>query len=169
MDLHAIASGDGPSALVGLLADDTGELSALDPPLFWPGIAAEEAVAEWEALHRWVARMVERFDWDLRTLPRCWYRHNAHVEALAALRDHERASYGDSAPLTAAIEWHRALRDVEGRLREWTSRIGCLARHEPCRFRQVVVGDDDWASFLADDVTARQDRAIAAALEGPEC
>lgn len=150
-----------------LLDGDTGDLSAFDPPLFWPGLAAEDAAAEWEALRRWVARLAERFDLDFHALPRCWYRHNNYIEALCALRDHERASYADTAAPTAALEWHRAFRDIEGRLREWAGRSACGAQHEPSAPRQAGAVDDDWSAWVADDIGARRNLAVAAALVEP--
>ncbi|HTW98556.1 MAG TPA: hypothetical protein VMD59_07255 [Acidimicrobiales bacterium] len=149
------------SPLEALLAGAAGAEPELDPPLFWPGIPAEDAEGEWELLRDWVARLVERFELDFKTLPACWYRHNAQVEALVALRDYERACYAETATLTAGIEWHRALRDVEARLREWTARSGCLARHRESRLVEPNAPDDGWSVFVQDDVAARRSCAAA--------
>jgi hypothetical protein len=156
---------DTASPLEAFLAGAGGAGSEQDPPLFWPGIPAEEAAEEWEVLRAWVTRLVERFELDFKTLPGCWYRHNAHVEALVALRDHEHACYTDAAALTAGVEWHRALRDIEARLREWTGRSGCLGKHRPSRHVEVDTPDDDWSAFVRDDVVERRVRC-AAWLEG---
>lgn len=143
--------------------DEIEQLCSLDPPVFWPGLCAEEAAQEWANLARWVTRLVERFSLDHHVVPRCWWQHNSHVEALAALRDHERASYADTAAPTAALEWHRAFRDIEVRLRDWTGRLACGARHEPTRPRP---GDDEAArtAWVKTDVAARRARLVAAAL-----
>jgi len=50
-------------------------------------------------------------------IPAFWWRHNEHVEALVALRDHHHASFGDTAPATAPVDWFRALRDITVLLR----------------------------------------------------
>jgi len=132
-----------------------------DPPLYWPEIAADDAGAEWEDLRFWVTRLVARFDLDVRTLPVCWYEHNAHVEALVALRDHERACYSAHAPATAGIEWHRALRDVEQRLREWTARSGCLSVHRPRSELAIEEPLGSWRDLVERDVSARRERVVA--------
>ena len=69
-----------------------------------------------EQLTPWVEQLVTRFDLDIRVVPPCWARHNGMVEALSALRDHERACYSETAAPTAALDWFRALREIEARL-----------------------------------------------------
>ena len=64
----------------------------------------------------WVRQLVNRFDLDIRVVPPCWARHNGMVEALSALRDHERSSFSETAAPTAALDWFRALAEIEGRL-----------------------------------------------------
>jgi hypothetical protein len=152
------------AGLAGLLGAEGMDLPDLDGPLFWPGVAAEDASAEWSSLRRWVERLVARFDLDYHCVPRCWYRHNGIVEALAALRDHERVSYSDTAAPSAAVDWHRALRDIESRLREWTGSLACGALHEPIRARPGI-DSDDWSAWLAADVAARRAATVAQALD----
>ena len=154
---------------IGSLLGDTGGLAPFDPPLHWPAVTAEDAASEWAELRVWVTRLTERYDMDFRTLPSCWYKHNALVEALVALRDHERACFCESASLTAGLEWQRGLRDVEARLREWTSRTGCLARHVNRRDVPADASDEDFARFVESDVTTRRHRAVEAALGDPRC
>lgn len=69
-----------------------------------------------EQLTPWVEQLVTRFDLDIRVVPPCWAQHNGMVEALSALRDHERACYSETAAPTAALDWFRALREIEARL-----------------------------------------------------
>jgi hypothetical protein len=64
----------------------------------------------------WVEQLVARFDLDTRVVPPCWARHNGMVEALSALRDHERACYAETAAPTAALDFFRGLREIEARL-----------------------------------------------------
>lgn len=96
-------------------------------PVHWPSLTSEERVQRSEELKRWVAQLVGRFDIDVRIVPPCWQRHPGMVEALSALRDHERACYADTAPPTAAVDWLRALREVEARLHELVAKTQCTA------------------------------------------
>ena len=101
--------------------DGPPDLDDIAGPVHWPDVAAVDATQEWESLRRWVDQLIGRFaHLDHHVIPLCWWRHNGHVEALAALRDHERVCYAESSPATAAVDWHRAFRDIEARLREWT-------------------------------------------------
>ena len=125
-------------ALGGL--DDLG----LEGPLFWPDIAAEDTAVEWAELRAWVNRLVARYALDSHVVPTCWYRHNHLVEALAALRDHERGSFAATAPPVAAVEWQRAWRDVEARLRAWTTELRCDGRHHPSHDVVRLMDDDGW-------------------------
>jgi hypothetical protein len=121
------------------------------PPIQWSELTAEEAEQEWPALRAWVNQLQRRFPHTLR-LPTCWWQHNDLVELLAALRDHERASFGPSAPPTAAIEWHRAFRDTEVRAETWIRRLGCSV---PGREHPDVSTSDAWQHFIEADVQSR--------------
>jgi hypothetical protein len=144
---------------------DLGELAdAFGAPLFWPDLGADRATEEWRALADWVARLVARFDWDTHVVPACWWRHNHLVEALAALRDHERGCYAATAPPTGAVEFHRALRDIEARLKTWVADLCCDARHDPSHDRDRYLplnGFDDWVGA---DVRRRRQQALDDAL-----
>lgn len=92
----------------------------------WPAIPMADAKQEWEELRAWVTELKARFDSvDHHVVPKCWWRHNEHAEALAALRDHERASFSEMAPATAPVDWFRAFRDITALLRTWTGLSGC--------------------------------------------
>jgi hypothetical protein len=151
------------AGLAALLGAEGMDLPDLDGPLFWPGVSAEDAPAEWQALRSWVERLVERFDLDYHSVPRCWYQHNGIAEALSALRDHERASYSATAAPTAAVDWHRAFRDIEARLREWTGSLACGARHENSPLRPDI-DNHDWSDWLSAEVAARRADKVAQAL-----
>jgi hypothetical protein len=52
----------------------------------WPSLPAGRAAGEWRSLRAWVAALQARFaHLDHHVIPACWWRHNEHVEALAAL------------------------------------------------------------------------------------
>jgi hypothetical protein len=144
-ELDAAGEGDKPHDFDDILG-----------PLYWPRISAAKAATAWTDLRRWVDELLERFSHlDHHVIPMCWWRHNGHVEALSALRDHQRMCYDDSSPPTAAMEWHRAFRDIEARLREWTSTLACGATHDP-RGRPVRVTDEnEWDQFVAADSERR--------------
>jgi hypothetical protein len=147
-------------------AYDAGDLADVPPPTHWPVVPAADAAAEWEELAAWVQALCARFaHLDHHVIPRCWWRHNEHVEALAALRDHERASYSVTAPLTAPLDWFRALRDVAALLEAWTGELGCGASHTdpPARLRPIAPAE--WKRHVAGDVTCRRQREIDAASD----
>jgi hypothetical protein len=98
-------------------------------PVHWPSLSSDEAAHALADLRVWVDQLVDRFAIEVRVIPPCWLQHNGMVEALTALRDHERASYADTASSTAAVDWFRALREIEARLIELASKTQCSA-HE---------------------------------------
>jgi hypothetical protein len=135
------------------------DVDAAAPPSCWPRLTAAEAAEEWPVLRAWVEQLQRRFPHTLR-LPICWWQHNDLVEILAALRDHERGAYGPSAPPSAAIDWHRALREVEARMEIWVKRFACSmpGREHPTGTDKVA-----WHAFVEADVAARDTRPPAAA------
>jgi len=150
------------SALAKLFeTDEVLDLDEMAGPCHWPKLSADEAAREWPALRSWVERLMERFSHlDHHVIPRCWFLHNGHVEALAALRDQERVNYGETAPGTAGVDWHRAFRDVEARLREWTAQLACGATHEPRTRQGHPTTSGEWNAFIEEDVERRNRRAI---------
>lgn len=101
-------------------------------PTHWPSIPPEELPQAWGELREWVETLVERFALDVRTVPPCWEQHNTMVEALSALRDHERGSYTEKASPTAAVDWFRAFREIEYRLTQAAARTQCsVNEHRP--------------------------------------
>jgi hypothetical protein len=152
--LAKLFEGDGPS-----------DLDEMSGPVYWPDLSVVEAGREWNDLRSWVEELVVRFPHlDHHIIPRCWFLHNGHVEALVALRDHERVNFGETAPGTAAVDWHRAFRDIEARLREWTAQLACGATHEPRSPQRRFVDADEWDQFVSEDVRRRDHRAINGAL-----
>jgi hypothetical protein len=84
--------------------------------------------------------------------------HNELVEAFVALRDHERACFSTTAPLTAAVDWHRAFRDMESRWEVWIKRFRCghdLFSHD--RATPDSRPPEGWSDWVAAD-TRRRDR-----------
>ena len=111
--------------LTSRLSADGGDFDEFEGPIYWPTREAEQAEFDWPALAAWVNRLRARFPHVTARIPDCWYRHNDLVEALLALRDHERVSYSSTAPASAAVEWHRAFRDMEARWETWIKRFTC--------------------------------------------
>jgi hypothetical protein len=139
-----------------MIGDGPPDFDDITGPLNWPKVPAADAVEAWEQLRRWVEQLLERFSHlDHHAIPMCWWRHNGHVEALAALRDHERMCYSDSSPPTAGVEWHRAFRDVESKLREWTATLSCGAAHDPRARPARVTDSQEWQAFVAADTKRR--------------
>lgn len=157
---RARASADAAlEALFG--ADGPPDFDDLTGPLSWSQIPAPEASQAWAELRDWVEQLLERFPHlDHHAVPVCWWRHNGHVEALAALRDHERMCYSESSPPTAAVEWHRAFRDIEARLREWTSTLACGSVHDPRTRLARPTDTATWEGFVAEDTRRRADSQL---------
>lgn len=131
-------------------------LDQIAGPLHWPAVTSDDAPRQWSELRDWVAGLMGRFEHlDHHVIPLCWWRHNGHVEALAALRDQERMSYSDTSPPSAAVEWHRAFRDIEARLREWTATLPCGSCHDPRTRPTPTVEEGEWAAFVAEDAARR--------------
>jgi len=120
-------------------------------PLFWPSVAEADRQQAWHDLRGWVDDYARRFAVHTRTIPACWYRHNPMVEALAALRDHEQASYEFSTAKTTAVEFIRASRDVGIVLRELAGRCGCSAGHHRPDASRAAVDEGDWLDFVGAD------------------
>jgi hypothetical protein len=113
-------------------------------PLHVPSLTAAERDQVMPELVVWVNRLVDRFALDSRTIPPCWERHNAMVEALAALRDYERGSFGEDADPRSGVEWLRALREIRSQLGEFASLTQCSAqqhREPPARMPTPQHGD----------------------------
>jgi hypothetical protein len=142
-------------------------LRELAGPLDWRQVPSADARREWADLRSWVDWFTVRFVLDHRVVPPCWYRHGALVELLTALRDHHRCAFDRLQPPSAATEWHRVLRDLEPRLRDWASRTGCT--RDLHRADVTIQRSDDaapWEAHLAEDrrkrVTAEQAATAAA-------
>ena len=151
--------GQGMNSLEGLLSqyrESVPEFDEIPIATHWPSISADEAQATWINLFKWVDDLRSRFSHlDHHVIPPCWYRHNGHVEALSALRDHELISFMDSAPATAPLDWFRALRDISSMLRSWTSENSCSTSHVE---QSVKLPNSDLAEFnefIAADITRR--------------
>jgi hypothetical protein len=101
-------------------------------PVHLPSLTAAERGQVMVGLREWVTHLLRRLSVEVRVIPPCWEQHNGMVEALAALRDHERGCYAESASPTAAVDWFRAYREVEARLIELNALTQCTAReHRP--------------------------------------
>ncbi len=147
---------DAYGALLGADGSFLEDLDDLVGPTFWPAMAAGDVEVEWAELREWVEHLVERFPHlDHHVVPACWYRHNGHVEALVALRDHEKVSYADSSPATSPAQWHQVFALIESRLREWTAQAGCMSTHREPPARLPSVDDDEWDRWVAHDKKRR--------------
>lgn len=119
--------------MIGVPLDD--DFPDIPTPTYWLALPATDAADEWGELRAWVENLCGRFaHLDHHVIPRCWWRHNEHVEALAALRDHERSSYSDNAPATAPLDWFRALHNIAALLPRLDRGAGL--RHHPPKPRR---------------------------------
>ena len=131
----------------------------------WPSLLPDDARQAWADLRDWVEALVDRFALETRVVPPCWYRHNTLVEALSALRDHERICFAPSASPTAAVDWFRALREIEHRLSEACARTQCsVNEHRPDPPRTWQTDQAQWQTFVEADVRDRQQQSAAESL-----
>ena len=160
--MQAVAPTGSPVALAltelsARLSAEGGDFDEFDGPVYWPTRDADRAEWDWPSLAHWVGRLRARFPNMTARIPDCWYLHNDLVEALLALRDHERVSYATTAPGSAAVEWHRAFRDMEARWDSWIRRFGCAVPgrgHEPLDLDSPP--PDGFAEFVAADLDRRR-------------
>lgn len=135
---------------------DMGTVEDVPAATHWPDIPPEDAPTCWDELRIWVERLLVRFaHLDHHVIPRCWWRHNEHVEALAALRDHELVSFAETAPATAPVDWFRALRDITALLRSWTGELSCTADHKDSTTVPRTTAEEEWDAFIETDVQLR--------------
>jgi hypothetical protein len=158
-------------ALAQELGDDRLAAGADPHPIFWPGLTPDEAQGAWVDLLHWVEQLRLRYP-NMTRLPECWWRHNDLVEVLSALRDYERASFDTGARLAAAVEWQRALRDMEIRMEIWIRRFSCSVPgrgHENQNDHTNVV-PDGWTDFVRRDIerrTAAQEPSASGGMASP--
>src|SRR5665811_1907253 len=94
-------------------------------------------------------------------------RDSALVEGLSALRDHERISFAPNASSTAAVDWFRALREIEHRLSEVCARTQCsVNEHRPDPPRSWLTDQDQWLTFVDANVNDREQQVIDEGLVG---
>ena len=131
-------------------------------PLHVPSLTASERDTVLPDLRVWVDRLVDRFAIDTRVLPPCWERHNGIVEALSALRDHERGSYAADADPRSGVDWLRALREVRTLVTELAALTQCSVHQHrdppPCRPPSQTRGAPASASPVA---AARPNQAVS--------
>jgi hypothetical protein len=145
----------------------TAELGEQTGPTHWPSLLPDEAGPAWAELRDWVEHLVDRFALDTRVVPPCWYLHNTLVEALSALRDHERICFAPNASPAGAVDWFRALREIENRLSQACARTQCsINEHRPDPPRAWATDQAMWQTFLETDLADREQRVIDEAVGG---
>ena len=160
-ELHKLA---GYGVDVG--AFDSAKFADVPAPTHWQSLPSADAAGDWAELRAWVERLQGRFaHLDHHVIPRCWWRHNDHVEALVALRDHEQSSFAPNAPATAPLDWFRALRDIAALLKSWTADLGCGAAHTDPPPPLRAAGGVEWDRFVAADVARRAGSEIDQAVQ----
>ena len=122
---------------------------------------------EFRLLAEWVNNLRARYPYDLdyHVVPPCWFRHESHLVALQALRDHERISFDQSSPASSAVDWHRALRDIALLLRTFTTSLTCTANEHLLPTRSIFLIDQGaFDDYVLKIVAERRRSAVALAL-----
>ena len=133
-------------------------------PVHWPSLTESELPQALADLREWVEQLVDRFAIEIRVIPPCWYRHHGMVEALSALRDHERMSFSDHGSPTGAVDWLRAFREIELRLMDLAARTQCsVQEHRADAARLWRTNEHDWSVHLG--LAAGVASSLAAPLE----
>ena len=118
-----------------------------------PADPAREArqIERLRALAAWVEGWVARFDVPGSEVPPCWFLHTGLVEVLSAIADAERGAYAVVAAPSAAVEWHRQMREERTHLKELASRTGCTAveHRATVRLGESVTDTDRFEQHLA--------------------
>ncbi len=140
---------------------DIGEIEDVSAATHWPSIPPADVPDRWDELRGWVEQLQGRFaHLDHHIIPRCWWQHNEHVEALSALRDHELVSFAETAPATAPVDWFRALRDITALLRSWTGELSCGADHKDSPAAPSAPADEEWDALVQTDLERRASRRL---------
>ncbi len=143
----------------------TDGLGDLPCPIHWPSLLPDEAAQAWADLRDWVEDLVDRLGLGTRVVPPCWYRHNALVEPLSALRDHERISFAPNGSPNTAVDWFRAVREIEHHLTQASARTQCsINEHRPDPARTWQTDQTQWRTFVAADVRDRQQQLLDESL-----
>lgn len=96
-------------------------------PVRWDTLTAEATHRELAQLGPWVAKLIDRYQLDGRTIPACWREHGALIEELSALRTAWLSSYALTAAGNAPLAWHASFATCRTRLSEYTARTGCTS------------------------------------------
>ena len=141
----------------------------LPTPTCWAEIPLADVPAEWDDLREWVEGLVTRYPHlDVHFIPPCWYRHPSHVEALAALRDHERVSFSEVSPATSPAQFQITMGQIEARLRLYTDAAGCLSTHREPVNPLVPPSDTTWQAWVEADVARRRVEIIEKSVAIPD-
>jgi hypothetical protein len=128
----------------GLTGTDPAEV--VSPSLDWPGLSAEAAAKEWEALAEWVAEVLGPFyEITREQLPDCWALHRPAVIELVWLRRSWAAAHAPDALSSAAGEWHtRWRRDALANIRTAIPETWCRPGEHYVHARDRDQDRDQW-------------------------
>jgi hypothetical protein len=140
-------------------------LGAASGPVDRRTVLSADAADVWSELRGWVDWFRSEFALDHRVVPPCWYRHRALVSVLSALRDHWVCAYDPLNTPVGASDWHRALMQLEPRLREWAARTGCtMSAHRPDVVPEYPDDGEVWRAHVAADIAVRSEQEANTAV-----
>ncbi len=147
-------------------AYDDHDLDEIPGATHWPEVLAVEAAARWEVLRAWVEQLQERFShFDHHVVPRCWWRHNEHVEALSTFATTNAPASPRPRRRQPPSSGSVRSRDVTALLRSWTGDLSCGASHQDSATRTSPPAVSEWERFVHADVARRHKQEIDVSIE----
>lgn len=140
-------------------------------PVNWNLLSSTDLEAELLELNRWVDWLRHTYGLPASVIPPMWHRHPELLWELSALHLSWLGAYDPEQNAAAPLGWHRDFADTRTRLREWVATSGTrLDRDRPTRQTswpgerpappveetQIVNRDEDFVSFVIDEVNKRQ-------------
>jgi hypothetical protein len=83
--------------------------------------------------------------------------HRAGTSTRVTWVPFERVAYAKTAPGSAGVDWHRALRDIEILITRWSAGpVACVGGHKVTK-KVGSVDNDAFGEFLTQDLARRRD------------
>lgn len=109
----------------------------------WRTLTDDDAAAAWAELADWVDWFVQRYQYNTKIVPACWYKHGDLVEELSALHTAWQVSYSALDGGYGPIGWHERLTVAIGRLASRYPSECTTGHSNPIKVTVATVGATD--------------------------